>query len=405
MFDKNEKSNIICAEVTKMIDYKEIINVINESKSNDEIVEALYSYVKNPIAITDNNYRLISYFPHNRSVDFIFNEATKKGYWPLEVVSLVNKKLDKKVPYQIITINNNRRLMFNILFNDIHLGYCAILEQEVPIEEINIELCLIFVNFLARELYSIKPHLISISNSQFLEDALSNNYINRKIFLDRLSNTTIKIEESYKISLISLEYFKYRAYGELNNVVDSLFKNCTKALKDDYLIVLFNEHNCDFSSINSIFGNFKIFGITSSPIKDLYNLNNYYETLKNLLVYIKQSQMEYKMFYENDFKEFIPLTYITNKKILYNSIKEEILILDRFDQDNNSELCKTLYVYLSNNKSLVHTSNHLFLHKNTITYRLGKIKELINNDLSNNYTNMSFVLSLKILYYLKINNL
>ena len=62
-------------------------------------------------------------------------------------------------------------------------------------------------------------------------------------------------------------------------------------------------------------------------------------------------------------------------------------------------------LYLSNNKSLVHTSNHLFLHKNTITYRLGKIKELINNDLSNNYTNMSFVLSLKILYYLKINNL
>lgn len=52
-----------------MIDYQKIINIINNSKSNDEIVEALYLYISNPIVVTDNNYHLISFFPKSKTID------------------------------------------------------------------------------------------------------------------------------------------------------------------------------------------------------------------------------------------------------------------------------------------------------------------------------------------------
>lgn len=385
-----------------MINYEEIINIINESKSNDEVVEAMYSFIKNPIAVTDNNYHLLSFFPHNKSIDTVFNDAVKNGYWPLEVVSIVNDVLDKNVPYQIITINNHRRLMFNIIFNQVHLGYCAILEQDQKLEDINIELCSIFVNFLARELYTIKPHQTKVSESQFLEDALIGAYLNRKVFLDKISTTSIKLGVEYKMALISLKTYKYKSYGDLDIIINNLFPNCIKSVKDDYLVILFlSKNNIDYKSSNEKFNELHISGVISSPIADLYFLNNKYDILNHLLTYLNSTNNHFKLFFENDYKDLLLLLEIKDENILTNAIKDEILTLDNYDKQNNSDLCNTLYAYLINNKSLLQASNELYLHKNTITYRLEKIKEIIQDDLENNKKNLSFINSLMILNYLK----
>lgn len=56
-------------------------------------------------------------------------------------------------------------------------------------------------------------------------------------------------------------------------------------------------------------------------------------------------------------------------------------VLRKNDEENHNDLYRTLFVYLTNNCSLVHTAQLLNLHRNSLMYRLNKIQALTGLDL------------------------
>ena len=70
----------------------------------------------------------------------------------------------------------------------------------------------------------------------------------------------------------------------------------------------------------------------------------------------------------------------------YDIIKEyysqTLLPLREYDQKNNSDLTEVLKSYLTHNGSVKETADELFVHRNTINYKITKISELLNIDLS-----------------------
>lgn len=61
---------------------------------------------------------------------------------------------------------------------------------------------------------------------------------------------------------------------------------------------------------------------------------------------------------------------------------EHLGLLIHEDQTNNSNLVETLRCYLTNNCSAVAASQQLFIHKNTLFYRINRIKTILNVDLN-----------------------
>ncbi|MFZ3150599.1 MAG: helix-turn-helix domain-containing protein [Anaerolineaceae bacterium] len=57
--------------------------------------------------------------------------------------------------------------------------------------------------------------------------------------------------------------------------------------------------------------------------------------------------------------------------------------LEKYDLKNGSELLKTLHTYLLNERSVIETANELFIHRNSLRYRLEQINNLIHVDLDN----------------------
>lgn len=72
-----------------------------------------------------------------------------------------------------------------------------------------------------------------------------------------------------------------------------------------------------------------------------------------------------------------------------------------YDKKHNSELVKTLSVYLKSGKSIQKVAQELSCHRNTINYRMGRIEELLYLDI-NDYEN-AFILELafRVLEYLQ----
>ena len=49
-----------------------------------------------------------------------------------------------------------------------------------------------------------------------------------------------------------------------------------------------------------------------------------------------------------------------------------------YDKENHTVYCKTLYYYELKNHSVIETAQELYAHRNTIVYRLRKIKDMFN---------------------------
>lgn len=81
---------------------------------------------------------------------------------------------------------------------------------------------------------------------------------------------------------------------------------------------------------------------------------------------------------------------------------EKLQPLIDYDQTHQSQLLPTLRAYLFHNSSLQETARLTFTHRNTIGYRLRKIKELIACDLDSSEVRFSYMLAFYIADYLAL---
>lgn len=91
---------------------------------------------------------------------------------------------------------------------------------------------------------------------------------------------------------------------------------------------------------------------------------------------------------------------IDDEKSLRRFYKTYLGKLIDYDSVNNTQLCYTLDVYLSNNGNANATAEALYIHRNTLRYRLDKIRSLLDDDLENLSTTVNYIIAFKIKKYL-----
>ncbi|MEA5084923.1 MAG: helix-turn-helix domain-containing protein [Lachnospiraceae bacterium] len=93
----------------------------------------------------------------------------------------------------------------------------------------------------------------------------------------------------------------------------------------------------------------------------------------------------YRLFYE-----------LQDYEIFVSAMKAILGRLMEYDIDNNSNLVDTLEVYLMNDRNISRAAEELFLHRNTLKYRLNRIEEVLMYDLSDVNTVFNLLLAYKI---------
>jgi len=81
----------------------------------------------------------------------------------------------------------------------------------------------------------------------------------------------------------------------------------------------------------------------------------------------------------------------SNKNLFHPAIS----FLKKYDETNNMNLYRTLYEYILNERNITATSKALFVHRNTLLYRLQKITQLLNLNLDDANVRMYLLLSYK----------
>ncbi len=74
-----------------------------------------------------------------------------------------------------------------------------------------------------------------------------------------------------------------------------------------------------------------------------------------------------------------------------------------YDTEHNANLLPTLRAYLVSNGNITKTSQKIFVHRNTLLYRLNQIQEMTGWDLEDAYTRMNLLISILVREYLQKN--
>jgi sugar diacid utilization regulator len=70
-------------------------------------------------------------------------------------------------------------------------------------------------------------------------------------------------------------------------------------------------------------------------------------------------------------------------------------ILKQYDQKNHTALLFTLKIYLENERNVIKTAELLFIHRNTLSYRIKKIQDLCRFNLENSKLRLRLLFSLQ----------
>ncbi len=164
--------------------------------------------------------------------------------------------------------------------------------------------------------------------------------------------------------------------------------------RDDSIIILCKEDEGYDTKIKNLFNN--ISKVINNHIPNLtvsIGIGNIYSDLKMVKNSLKEAQwalstikiknMKNTILRYKDIGVYSLLFNINNRDVIesyYNSILGGVL---EYDKINSSDLTFTLETYLDENCNVTTTAERLFIHRNTLKYRLRKIEELLNCNLHN----------------------
>lgn len=98
----------------------------------------------------------------------------------------------------------------------------------------------------------------------------------------------------------------------------------------------------------------------------------------------------YRLFFRHDRQELLIL------------LQNTLGVLLEYDSEFEGSLLDTLEAFLACDRHIGNTANRLFVHRNTLKYRINRINEIMNCDLSDANTCFDISLALKIRHFLKL---
>lgn len=104
-----------------------------------------------------------------------------------------------------------------------------------------------------------------------------------------------------------------------------------------------------------------------------------------------------KVVHFDDFMIYHLLNAAPNTDVLKSFYDTSIKKLVEYDNENNTNLVETLDMYFKSKGNMSQSAKMLFIHRNTLLYRLDKIKEILETDLEDGEKNLELQLGIHIM--------
>lgn len=395
-----------------------LMNAFFTGRGLQYLVDSAAELFGNPIYVVDlqQKYLAISsgIFPDNE----FFQKENATGYISEEGISYIRQnKINEKVRksnqpiYFFNHLIGEGTLISSIKMDGIEVGYVMIQGSSHEFRETDQELLYHFSRLISMELQksSVFKDNKGVMYSYFLADLIKDSSANVTLVKKRLKNLGFQLKSdlyimvippsSYQQSSIKLEIILQSIRTILVGSIYVVYEGNIVFLisKDKYQG--FSEYELERLE-DFLIGNHLKAGI-SNFFGSLDETSRFYRQATSAVKLGVHMNDESPICYYRDYfiYEMLQIFEKEDKEIRF-LIHPGLMQLYLYDQEKGSEFIKTLRQYLVCPGQPSTVAKHLHIHKNTLLYRMGKIKEITGCDFVAGEDFMNFNLSFKIMDYL-----
>jgi sugar diacid utilization regulator len=136
-----------------------------------------------------------------------------------------------------------------------------------------------------------------------------------------------------------------------------------------------------------------------SFIKDVEQIAESYQQASYVIDFLKATERKNVIYYYNQLG-IMRLLWQINQEELKEFTTEYLAKLIEYDKGNSTEWLDTLGVYLEEGGSIQQAAKRLFIHPNTMSYRVKRIKEILGIDLQDQEVQLNLLAAYKICKYI-----
>lgn len=419
----NKVADIMIEEAAVTAAMRRILDTLYLNVGLQGLVNVASELFGNPLFINDTAFKLLAMTNEYTFEDISLEEEKGLGYLNDEVYGDLREdsifersRQSGEIVHSKRSKHDQRWLFKSVKVKDIVVADIAIVDLKRPFKSTDYELLERFANVVAMEMEKKDFYADNkgIMYNYFLADLISGS-------LNKSNQTSMfKQTVEQRASMIGLKLHRWSklfvisgSQGEalheqlpfVTNQVRLLVPDCRWTVFRGNLIFFISRPNKEvfttneFMRLRSFCLDNALFIGTSNSFEDLFEAANYYRQA------LHAAEVGITLCAENPIFEYSKASiYFAIQVILKRNRYEEFVhpaifeIMD-YDNKNETELMKTLEVWISCAGDSNRAAKELYIHRNTLSYRIGRLREITGINLDDGNELLRVFFSLKVMEY------
>ncbi|MBX9957514.1 PucR family transcriptional regulator [Peribacillus simplex] len=390
----------------------------------NDITDMVSTYLKKPVVIENDQFLLLAYSSYYiEHFDQANRQTIFTKHWPIPILE---KFMDEGIVEQLKTVEHpfrvkqieeiglNQRVVVSAVHKDQVFGFIWVQETEMMTDS-DLEFLHEVSHHIGKLLYQKKQINMKKDEekNEFYQKVIDEVYQTENQIKWEAANMSLLIPENFLVNVFTIAQSDAEHFDELADTV-SLFANAlnhfthvfTNQLKIIVLIgsngkgkeLLIDSANDLTNTVLSQFTDKKVFpGIGNEYSSILQLRKSYLEALEVINAAKFIGEPEQLPFQYSKLGIFRYLEMISNHHTKTNYLNTDLVILQKKDLESQTKLLQTLEIYLLNNCRIKPTSEQLYIHTNTLKYRLNQITDLTSIDFDDFHSRMQLYIDLQLI--------
>ncbi len=391
-----------------------LLDALIHRRGIQQILEAGYDVLRNPIGIGDPSTKLVAHFRCIFPNEPVWNKQIEQGYFSHEITNtqsffdLNSKIFESNLP---VYISNAYGLSFNSITGKIKVdnsiaAFLTVFEYEQPFRDGDIELVALLCDVVSAEMQKNKSYknakgtafesfIISLLESGIPDDAT----VNERILA---LNMNIK-EDLYILSVDARQLSSLNFHPiYLISLMENMVGNSKAILYSDYILMMISRSSdanpmadSDVEKLNFFLKKNRIVAGLSRRFTNLKEIKTYFMQAQLAIELSVCRGMEHGL---QTYEKVVPyhmLKLCSVQGDMINICHPALHVLMEYDKKNKTNYTETLHMLLKHQGNQAETASALNIHRATMIYRMEKIRKITRLDLKDyetiNHLNISFM--------------
>lgn len=403
----NDAKTLLETTYTKGI-FEELTALADKSHNVEAVIEAASVRLGNSLLFCDMNFKIIASSTSIPILDPLWIENTKQGYCGYDFISEVKalkpirNASQTTAPVEVTCPKSPyRKLSSKVFHNQSQIGFLLMIEGENPIHPSHFEML------------STISHVVSYTVAYYTTELFIENSLYHELLYDMLIGAPSKdiiprLTELHfppKMLVLFIRPTRYLGQHYLKNDTTKHLKvrfpgtHATFHKNGIVAVIPFKEESETELELLQILEDFchkeyiRI-GVSNS-FTSIENFVSHYEQAHAALELGQKLKTEELVCRYQNYQIFDMFSELKNPDKLGRFCHPALAALRQYDHKNSSELYKTLCVFIDKGCNIKSTSESLYIHRNSLVYRLNRIREICRVDYAD--INTLFLLRLSFL--------